>query len=194
LASPSQPFQSLQMALDEEIAGTQKYYIPGFGSLASLLASDVDHSLQVYRRFEKLAARDLLYYQSELLELEAVQDEYDRADAVDGAVPSISDLPSKIRRNVRDWSSFKEAVKTEHAAAATSSHATANKSSNSVSTATPVPTSPPPAPANLTTSSTTSIAANSSTDRWKERMDLAMKIRYTLKDYGSCFFRSHTYD
>jgi hypothetical protein len=43
----------------------------GFPSLADLIGSDPDRTSLVFRRFDKLAARNLLYLQSELAELEA---------------------------------------------------------------------------------------------------------------------------
>lgn len=47
--------------------------LDGFPSLAEFIASDPDHTSLVFRRFDKLAARNLLYLQSELAELEAKQ-------------------------------------------------------------------------------------------------------------------------
>jgi hypothetical protein len=126
------------------MAGVQKDHhdvvnmLTGFGSLAHLIASDVDHSTEVYKRFGTLAARDLLYYEAELAELEALQEQYDVEDAVDGGKLDdiTSDLSYHVRRNARNWQSFKES------------------------------------------------AGNGSNDeRWKKRMDLAMRIRRTLKEY-----------
>jgi hypothetical protein len=45
--------------------------LDGFPSLANFIASDHDRTSLVFRRFDKLAARNLLYLQSELAELEA---------------------------------------------------------------------------------------------------------------------------
>lgn len=42
----------------------------GYASFADLLASDDDDDLQVYRKFRRLSARNLLYLQSELRALE----------------------------------------------------------------------------------------------------------------------------
>ncbi|KAI9834099.1 MAG: hypothetical protein M1819_003384 [Sarea resinae] len=58
-----------------------KAYLKGHPSLSAFLASDPD--LQVYRRFDRLAARNLLYLQSEILELEAALDECDARDCDD---------------------------------------------------------------------------------------------------------------
>ncbi|KAJ9608350.1 hypothetical protein H2200_007338 [Cladophialophora chaetospira] len=123
---------------DEERAGRQHRYLSGFGSLAYFISSDKDRSTAVYRSFDKLAARDLLYYEAELLELEALQDQYDREDAAKASkADSLSSEWLQIRLNARDWSSFKD------------------------------------------------TAAEPSADgiRWKKRMDLAIQIRSTLKEY-----------
>ncbi|CAG9982110.1 unnamed protein product [Clonostachys byssicola] len=96
------------MATDEEQANINVHYITGFGELASLIASDEDQTTAVYKRFDKLAARDLLYYECELLELEALQNQYDREDALDARKPDNADnLQWRIRTNARDWVSFK---------------------------------------------------------------------------------------
>jgi hypothetical protein len=45
--------------------------LDGFPSLSEFVASDLDRTSLVFRRFDRLAARNLLYLQSELAELEA---------------------------------------------------------------------------------------------------------------------------
>ena len=133
------------MATDEEKGSVRVHYITGFGELASLIASDSDHTTAVYKRFDKLAARDLLYYECELLELEVLQDQYDREDAFDARRPDQpDDLRRRIRTNARDWVSLKHRAAKE---------AEANDQHND--------------------------------ERWKKRMDLAMEIRSTLKEYRS---------
>src|SRR5438045_7092742 len=82
------------MATDEEKGSVSIRYITGFGELASLIASDLDHTTAVFKRFDKLAARDLLYYECELLELEILQDQYDREDAFDARRPDQPDTPA----------------------------------------------------------------------------------------------------
>ena len=127
------------MATDEEKANGSHYSISGFGSFADLIASDADCSTAVYKRFDRLNARDLLYYEAELLEIQAHQDQYDHEDAFDTDKPDNvgSDLWHQIQKNARDWSSFRQS---------------ANE-------------------------------AKSNDDRWKKRMQLAMHIRRTLKQY-----------
>ncbi|CEI70987.1 hypothetical protein FVEN_g9651 [Fusarium venenatum] len=58
----------------------QKQYIDGFPSLAHFIASDRDGTSAIFKRFNRLAARNLLVLQSELAELEAKLDSYDDAD------------------------------------------------------------------------------------------------------------------
>jgi hypothetical protein len=53
----------------------------GFADVAAFIAGDKEHSGAIYRRFERLSARDLLYIQNELHQLESRQEEYDREDA-----------------------------------------------------------------------------------------------------------------
>ncbi|KAF2622485.1 hypothetical protein BU25DRAFT_443147 [Macroventuria anomochaeta] len=48
--------------------------LDGFPSLAQFIASDPDHTSLVFRRLDRLAARNLLYIQSELVELETLRD------------------------------------------------------------------------------------------------------------------------
>ena len=55
-------------------------YVKGYPSLAAFIASDCDKSTAIYRRFDRLTARNLLYLQSELVELEARQDALDAED------------------------------------------------------------------------------------------------------------------
>ena len=56
------------------------HYVKGYPSLAAFIASDCDKSTVIYRRFGRLSARNLLYLQSELVELEARQDALDAED------------------------------------------------------------------------------------------------------------------
>ena len=49
----------------------------GYPRFAAFIANDEDKSTTIYRRFERLSARNILYLESELTELEAKQDELD---------------------------------------------------------------------------------------------------------------------
>lgn len=139
------------MATDEENGSVNVHYITGFGELASLIASDADHTTAVYKRFDKLVARDLLYYECELLELEALQDQYDCEDVLDAKKQNnADDLRRQIRTNARDWVSFKhDAAKAPE-------------------------------------------ANGKNDERWKRRMDLAMEIRSTLKEYREALVLNST--
>lgn len=59
---------------------TEIKYVHGYASLAQFIASDPGHSTSIYRRFDYLAARDLLFQQSELVELEAELRAFDQED------------------------------------------------------------------------------------------------------------------
>ena len=96
------------MSTDPEVAAPWPRYVRGFGSLADLVANDEDHAAAIYKRFDRLAARDLLYYQSELAELQAQQNEYDREDSK--AIAEFSDDWHGVRRNAQDWSTFKKSA------------------------------------------------------------------------------------
>jgi hypothetical protein len=78
-------------------------FVHGFGALASFIASDEDHSTAIYKRFADLAARNLLYYQSELAELAALQQQYDIEDAEDLEVEKTA---LDVREHSQDWLAF----------------------------------------------------------------------------------------
>lgn len=52
----------------------------GHPSLAGVMASDRDRTIMVFKRFDRLTARNLLYLQSELAELQKRLEEYDERD------------------------------------------------------------------------------------------------------------------
>lgn len=56
--------------------------LAGYPSLAAFIASDRDRTTFIYKRFDELAARNLLYLQSELAELNCKQREFDQEDVV----------------------------------------------------------------------------------------------------------------
>jgi len=51
--------------------------IDGFPLVADKITSDVDKTTTIYRRFDRLSARNLLLLQAELAELETLQNRYD---------------------------------------------------------------------------------------------------------------------
>ena len=58
----------------------RRHYLSGFPSLANFIANDRDRTTLIYKRYDELAARNLLYLQSELAELRARQHAFDQAD------------------------------------------------------------------------------------------------------------------
>lgn len=105
------------------------FYVTGFGSLSSFIASSSEHSSKIYKRFDKLVARDLLYYQSELAELQATQDQYDKEDSEIAGTTSAASWD--VRDRCQDWKLF----------------------------------------------------CSADQEKWKSRVEHAMKIRKTLKEY-----------
>lgn len=97
------------MSIDPEKTSDAVLYLTGFGSFSNVIASDDDHTSAIYKRFDKLCARDLLYYQSELAELQRRQDLYDKEDAID-VIALTSDDWEHIRRNAQDWTTLKESA------------------------------------------------------------------------------------
>jgi hypothetical protein len=68
------------MVADIEKEAVEVVYVKGYPSLAAFIASDRDKSTAIYRRFDRLSARNLLYLESELQELEERQDALDAED------------------------------------------------------------------------------------------------------------------
>ena len=68
-------------------------------SLATFITSDKDKSPSIYKRFERLSARNILHLQSESMELEAQQDEYDT---------QVASLGLEAKKSLRDWTVLKE--------------------------------------------------------------------------------------
>ncbi|KAK5050831.1 hypothetical protein LTR84_003390 [Exophiala bonariae] len=133
------------MAPDQPKFGNTVTILRGFGSLAHLIASDVDHSTEVYRRFGSLSARDLLYYEAELAECQALQEQYDLEDAVDAGDDITSDLSYHVRKNARNWQSFTKGAEKGY-----------------------------------------------EDERWKKRMDLAMRARGLLREYREALIQEST--
>lgn len=61
----------------------------GYAALARFIASDHDKSTAVYRRFDRLAARNLLYLQGQLNNLEQRLDELDAQDLQGGSTADV---------------------------------------------------------------------------------------------------------
>jgi len=82
----------------------EKHYIEGYPSLAAFIASDPDRTTLIFKRFDRLAARNLLHLQSELAKLEAEQDALDKR-------ASAEDMQSK--QCLRNWEDFSQAAGTD---------------------------------------------------------------------------------
>ncbi|KAF3768673.1 hypothetical protein M406DRAFT_249127 [Cryphonectria parasitica EP155] len=138
---------------------TPQTYVSGFGSLASFIVTDDDHKSVVYKRFDKLSTRNILYYQSELSHLQAQQDGYDMQDSLDienDNRPDAREHRSWIRRCAGSWEEFEKAA--FHSAPADHGAVTRTQPDK----------------------------------MWRERMDLAMRIRATLKEYQEALIREST--
>ena len=90
------------MVNDIEKDAVKVVYVKGYPSLAAFIASDRDKSTAIYRRFDRLSARNLLYMQSELQELEERQDTLDAEDLH-------GDLQAK--KSARNWQVLKKRAK-----------------------------------------------------------------------------------
>ncbi|KAM7204001.1 hypothetical protein V8F33_001972 [Rhypophila sp. PSN 637] len=77
---------------------TSRIYVDGFPSLAAFIASDPDRTAGIFKRFDRLAARNLLNIQAELAELQAQLDIFDNDDKI-----SMESLQS-----LRNWSDYKK--------------------------------------------------------------------------------------
>lgn len=69
------------LAVDLERNRSVVQPLDGYPSLAETISSDPDRTSLVFKRFNKLAVRNLLYLQSELVELEAMQVHKERVQA-----------------------------------------------------------------------------------------------------------------
>ncbi|KAI0398012.1 hypothetical protein F5Y17DRAFT_454591 [Xylariaceae sp. FL0594] len=78
----------------------RKFYVDGFPSLAAFIASDRDKTTAIFKRFSRLAARNLLALQSELAELEHRLDQYDREDQTS----------RETMQSLRNWQDYKARV------------------------------------------------------------------------------------
>lgn len=90
-------------ARDIELAQRDVACTRGFALVASKINSDADKTTTIYRRFDELSARNLLFYQAELAELEEQQR---REDKVDSAAKDEASLECQS-----DWNRFAKAAK-----------------------------------------------------------------------------------
>lgn len=69
--------------IDPETVHDEVLHLTGYSSISYIIASDANYASAIYKRFDNLSARDLLYHQSELADLQAKQDQYGKEDADD---------------------------------------------------------------------------------------------------------------
>ena len=86
-----------QKTYDAEKGHPQRY---GYPSLAALIAHDADSELHVFRKFNRLSARNLLNMQSRLIELERRLDDWDEA--------AKRSQDFDLRQSLRRWETFEE--------------------------------------------------------------------------------------
>jgi hypothetical protein len=84
----------------------RRHYLSGFPSLANFIANDRDRTTLIYKRYDELAARNLLYLQSELAELDTKQRKFDQEDL-------IADMPTK--QCARHFAKFQEEAQANNA-------------------------------------------------------------------------------
>lgn len=75
--------------------------LDGYPTFAHFIAKDPDAA--VYRKFESLSARNLLYQQSQLNDLERQLQELDGKDAIEKAVDINNEAGERV---ARDWRHF----------------------------------------------------------------------------------------
>jgi hypothetical protein len=85
----------------EKGRGKPKLY--GFASVADLVASDPDKSGTIYRRFDRLSVRSLLYLESKLAVLESTQERFDEEDGTDDSFA--------LKSAATSWEEFEEQAK-----------------------------------------------------------------------------------
>ncbi|KAK3334205.1 hypothetical protein B0T19DRAFT_420296 [Cercophora scortea] len=82
----------------------QRSYVDGYPSLAAFIASDRDGTAIIFKRFNRLAARNLLFLQSEIAELQAQLDAFDTQD---------SDISNQeTMQSLRNWNDYKARAST----------------------------------------------------------------------------------
>jgi len=78
--------------------------ISGFPRVAAKIASDPDKTTVLFRRFDRLSARNILYLEAEIAELEAQQNTFDHQDLVAADQPTLESHTnwSKFERHAKE--------------------------------------------------------------------------------------------
>jgi len=90
------------MSRDEEKGADKEEELVGYAALAHFIAKNREHSGSIYHRYENVAARNLLYLQSELQDLRLELEAFDREDVEE---PDIDDAAL-----ASDWRALRERV------------------------------------------------------------------------------------
>lgn len=80
---------------------TRSPYRDGYPAVAAWISRDPDHESYVFRRFDRLRARNLLHLQSGLIELESQLDTLDQQAAVPG-------VDHELKHSCRRWETLAE--------------------------------------------------------------------------------------
>lgn len=83
---------------DIELGVVREAWRDGYAAVAAFIARDPDNETFIYRKFDQLSARNLLYLQSELIDLEKRLEEYDRETAKSGDM--------ELKQSARKWETF----------------------------------------------------------------------------------------
>ena len=89
------------MPSDEE-KGIGDEKLVGYAALSAFIADDKEHSSSVYRRYESLAARNILYLQSELRELEVELHRFDLEDSTNDDMMALAMDWQALRQQAGD--------------------------------------------------------------------------------------------
>jgi hypothetical protein len=82
------------------------HYLPGYPSLANFIASDRDRTTLIYKRFDELAARNLLYLAAELATKQCARNFSDFKKAQEANEPKQQErweLMKQIRDTLKDY-------------------------------------------------------------------------------------------
>ena len=84
--------------LDPEAGRPPEAWRDGYPAVAAWMAKDPDSESFVYRKFDKLSARNLLNLQSELIDLESRQEKFDEE--------SRNSIDQVLKQSNRKWETF----------------------------------------------------------------------------------------
>jgi hypothetical protein len=85
--------------IDEDVEKSSSQPRHGFPAVAAFIASDPDHETYIFRKFNTLTARNLIHFQSEILDLQQQLQEYDEK--------AQSGNDSRLMLSLRHWEILK---------------------------------------------------------------------------------------